>query len=111
MTRMKRSMPLLWAWSRRAHSRSQKPTWVATPSGARLQAFSKPHSRTGGDCPISRCSVPIDQTEDVHAAWVSLVRKGALVCKQEKWGHIPEWNLAPGVLKTAGFIGLGGRKI
>jgi len=26
----------------------------------RLQAFSKPHSRTGGDCPISRCSVPID---------------------------------------------------
>jgi len=48
---------------------------------------------------------------DVHAAWVSLVRKGALVCKQEKWGHIPEWDLAPGVLKTAGFIGLGGRKI
>jgi len=39
--------------------------------------------------------------EQVHAAFVSLIRKGALVVTQEKWGEIPEWKLAPGVLEIA----------
>jgi len=39
--------------------------------------------------------------EQVHAAFASLIRKGALVVTQEKWGEIPEWKLAPGVLEIA----------
>jgi len=39
--------------------------------------------------------------EEVHAAFASLIRKGALVVTQEKWGEIPEWKLAPGALTVA----------
>jgi hypothetical protein len=39
--------------------------------------------------------------EQVHAAFASLIRKGALVVTQEKWGEIPEWKLAPGALEDA----------
>ncbi|SRR6266496_1001855 len=39
--------------------------------------------------------------EQVHAAFASLIRKGALVASQEKCGEIPEWKLAPGVLEIA----------
>ena len=39
--------------------------------------------------------------EQVHAAFATLIRKGALVVTQEKWSEIPEWKLAPGVLEIA----------
>ena len=39
--------------------------------------------------------------EQIHAAFASLIRKGALIVTQEKWGEIPEWTLAPGVLEEA----------
>ena len=39
--------------------------------------------------------------EQVHAAFASLIRKGALLVHQEKCGEIPEWELAPGVLEIA----------
>ena len=39
--------------------------------------------------------------EEVHAAFASLIRKGALVVTQTKCGEIPEWKLAPGVLSIA----------
>ena len=39
--------------------------------------------------------------KEIHAAFASLIRKGALVVSQEKWGEIPEWKLASGVLEIA----------
>jgi hypothetical protein len=39
--------------------------------------------------------------EQVHAAFASLIQKGALVVSQEKWGEIPEWRLASDVLEIA----------
>jgi hypothetical protein len=39
--------------------------------------------------------------EEVHAAFASLIRKGALVVKQEKPGEIPHWRPATGALETA----------
>jgi hypothetical protein len=39
--------------------------------------------------------------EQVHAAFASLIRKGALLVQQEKCGEIPEWKLATGVLEIA----------
>jgi hypothetical protein len=39
--------------------------------------------------------------EQVHGAFASLIRKGALMTAQEKWGDIPEWKLAPGALEDA----------
>ncbi len=38
---------------------------------------------------------------EVHVAFASLIRKGALLVTQEKWGEIPEWRLAPGALEDA----------
>ena len=39
--------------------------------------------------------------EQVYSAFSSLIRKGALVVEQEKWGDIPDWTLAPGALEEA----------
>jgi hypothetical protein len=39
--------------------------------------------------------------EQVHAAFRSLILKNALVVNQEKWGEIPEWELASGALEEA----------
>ncbi len=39
--------------------------------------------------------------DEVYAAFVDLVRKGALVFIQEKWGDIPEWRPAPSALAIA----------
>jgi hypothetical protein len=39
--------------------------------------------------------------EQVHAAFGSLIRKGALVVEQQRWGEIPEWKSAPGALEQA----------
>jgi hypothetical protein len=39
--------------------------------------------------------------EEVHTAFAGLIRKGALRVTQEKWGAIPDWELAPGALEAA----------
>jgi hypothetical protein len=39
--------------------------------------------------------------EQVHAAFGSLIRKGALVMNQENCPDIPQWQLAPGTLEEA----------
>jgi hypothetical protein len=39
--------------------------------------------------------------EQVHVAFGSLIRKGALVMSQENCRESPEWRLAPGVLEEA----------
>jgi hypothetical protein len=39
--------------------------------------------------------------EEVHAAFASLIRKGALVATPNNPGGIPEWSPAPGALETA----------
>ena len=39
--------------------------------------------------------------QEVHAAFASLIRKGALVVAQDKCLDTPEWRLAPGVLEEA----------
>jgi len=39
--------------------------------------------------------------EEVHAAFVSLIRKGALLVSQGKSGDVPDWKLALGALETA----------
>jgi hypothetical protein len=39
--------------------------------------------------------------EEVHIAFGSLIRKGALVLAEEKCGEFPEWDLAPGALEEA----------
>jgi hypothetical protein len=39
--------------------------------------------------------------EEVHAAFATLIRKGALVMTQKNPGDIPEWSPAPGALDIA----------
>jgi hypothetical protein len=39
--------------------------------------------------------------EEVHAAFASLIRKGAIVVTQAKCGEIPEWKLPPHALEEA----------
>jgi hypothetical protein len=39
--------------------------------------------------------------EEVHAAFASLIRKGALVTTPSNPGEIPEWIPAPGAVETA----------
>jgi hypothetical protein len=39
--------------------------------------------------------------EEVHAAFASLIRKGALVTTPSNTGEIPEWIPAPGAVETA----------
>jgi len=39
--------------------------------------------------------------EEVHAAFSTLVKKGALLMTQERCGEIPAWNVAPGALEIA----------
>jgi hypothetical protein len=39
--------------------------------------------------------------EQVHAAFASLIRKGALMVTPQKRADIPEWKLAPGALEDA----------
>ena len=44
---------------------------------------------------------PENPDEEVHAAFASLIRKGALVMTHNDAGEIPEWCPAPGALDTA----------
>jgi len=39
--------------------------------------------------------------EQVHMAFGSLIRKGALVIVQENCAEVPQWELAPGALEEA----------
>jgi len=39
--------------------------------------------------------------EDVHAAFASLIRKGALFVTQETLGEFPDWRLASDALESA----------
>ena len=38
---------------------------------------------------------------DVHVAFASLIKKGALEVSQARWGDIPEWKPAPLALEEA----------
>ncbi len=42
-----------------------------------------------------------ERDEDVHAAFLGLIRKDALQVTQAKWSDIPEWKPAPAALKEA----------